>query len=62
MSKRSTRYLKIVSWARARYTNCGTLIVSVGGAPSIYSRIENAAFQKYMKAFRDADGCIVFGK
>lgn len=61
MSKRSNRYLRICMWARARYTKNGTLIVSTGNVPSIYSRIENAAFEKYMKAFRDADGCIIFG-
>jgi len=61
MSTRSARYLRIVSWARSRYTTAAGLIVSTGGCPSIYSRIENAAFEKYMKAFRDSDGCIVFG-
>lgn len=62
MSKRSTRYLKIVAWARTRYAIKGSVIISTGGIPSIYSRIENAAFAKYMKLYRDANGCIVFGK
>lgn len=42
------RYLKIVDWARARYTRNGFLILDIGGKPSPYSRIEQAAFARYI--------------
>lgn len=42
------RYLRIVRWARSRYTLDGVLAVSVGGLPSAYSRIERAAWDRYM--------------
>ena len=43
------RYLRLVNWAKRRYTNRDThsLTISVGGRPSIYSRIEAAAFRRY---------------
>jgi hypothetical protein len=44
------RYLAIVSCARKRYARGGLLIVSVGGVPSAYSWIENAAWSRYMGA------------
>ena len=43
-----SRYLKIVEWARLRYTRSGVLIVSVGNHPSPYTRIEKMAAQKYL--------------
>jgi hypothetical protein len=42
------RYLAIVGWARKRYTRAGMLTISVGGVPSAYSRIESAAWGRYM--------------
>ncbi len=42
------RYLKIVAWARRRYRRAdGSILISIGGRPSIYSRIEAAAFRRY---------------
>jgi hypothetical protein len=44
------RYLKIVAWARRRYADRVTgriLISTTRGGPSIYSRIETAAFRRY---------------
>jgi hypothetical protein len=43
------RYRRIVEWARSRYTVKGLLIVDTGGIPSIYSRIEDLAFNKYLR-------------
>lgn len=43
------RYLRVVYWARARYTdNTGLLVISRGGNPSMFSRIEAAAWRKYI--------------
>lgn len=42
------RYLAIAQWARRRYSSGGVLVVSVGGKPSRYSRIELAAWKRYM--------------
>jgi hypothetical protein len=56
-----SKYQKIVAWAQLRYTSSkGLLIVSTGGKPSVYSRIENAAFNKYLRLPRDADGRLLF--
>lgn len=44
------RYLRIVHWARDRYTDSdGYLVKSVGRVPSVYTRIEAAAWNRYMK-------------
>lgn len=43
------RYLALVKWARERYTSAGLLTISTGGAPSAYSRIESAAWGRYME-------------
>ena len=43
------RYMAIVEWARKRHTHGGELIVSRGGQPSAYSRIEAAAWARYME-------------
>lgn len=53
------RYLSIVEWARQRYTVAGVLVLSTGGKQSTYSRIESAAFEKYMRFARDESGAIV---
>lgn len=53
------KYQRVVNWARARYTKGNSLVISTGGVPSIYSRIEDAAFTRYMKLQRDAAGRIV---
>lgn len=42
------RYLKIVAWARKRYTRAGRLVISIGGEPQAYKRIECAAWDRYM--------------
>lgn len=44
------RYLKIVAWARKRYSRNGQLIISIGGNPSPYSFIENLAAVKLLGA------------
>ena len=41
------KYQLIEAFARRRYTKNGVLIVDVAGVPSIYSRIESAAWKKY---------------
>lgn len=41
------KYQSIEAFARRRYTKNGVLIVDVAGVPSIYSRIESAAWKKY---------------
>lgn len=43
-----SRYSKICKWAWKRYTKANMLIMSVGGKPSPYALIEQAAFDKYM--------------
>ena len=60
-NQKMARYLRLVAWARARYVVAGTLIISTGGVPSTYSRIEALAFERYMRCPRDADGALVFG-
>jgi len=42
------RYLRLVTWARKRYTVNGSLVVSVGGIASPYSLIEQAAAVKFL--------------
>jgi len=37
------RYLRIVTWARKRYTIDGVLIVNIGSQASPYTLIENLA-------------------
>lgn len=42
-------YLKITRWAKNRYSKNGEIILyHAGGRPSIYSRIEAAAWSKYI--------------
>ena len=56
LSKRESiqRYLAITTWARSRYTMPGgRLLVSVGGKPSKWSRIEDAAAVKYLGCVAD---------
>lgn len=69
MAKQS-KYLRIVAWARARYTDSkGVLVISqgrlidgkAGQVLTAYGRIESAAWNKYMKPVRDAQGRILFG-
>ena len=43
-----SKYLLITSWAAKRYRRGGLLILSVGNDLSIYSRIERAAWNKYL--------------
>jgi hypothetical protein len=42
------RYIRITTWARARYTRKDKLIISYGGHDSIFKKIERAAFNKYI--------------
>lgn len=42
------RYLKIVEWARRRYTRNGVLITYIGTTPSRYTEIEGMAWTKYI--------------
>jgi len=42
------KYLEIVKWARNRYAKNGWLVLERGGKPSKYSRIEKAAWKKYL--------------
>jgi hypothetical protein len=43
------KYLRVVYWARTRYTDkAGLLVISKGGSPSMFSRIESAAWNKYI--------------
>jgi hypothetical protein len=49
------RYLEIVEWARQRYTGAnGRLVISKGGHPATYSRIEDAAARRYLFGSRQA--------
>ena len=49
------KYLRIVKWARRRYTINGALTISMGGNPSIYARIERAAWNRHMSAATPGD-------
>jgi hypothetical protein len=43
------RYLRMVRWAGKRYADAkGRVVVSIGGMPSLYSRIELAAARKFL--------------
>ena len=55
------KYLRVVHWAQARYTDpvTHTLVLDTGGVKSTYSRIEDAAFAKYMALPRDASGALI---
>lgn len=44
----SDKYLKLMEWARERYGYEGNLITYVGGVPTKYTRIEIAAWKRYM--------------
>ena len=50
-----TRYLRLIHWARARYTTDGVLMLSVGGQPTTYSRIEATAWRKLIAGTHDLD-------
>lgn len=44
--KNRERYTALCLWARNRYTRPdGSVVISTGGAPSAYRRIDNAARQ-----------------
>ena len=61
MNPRIEKYRRVVGWALARYTYRRThlLVIDTAGVKSTYSRIEDAAFKKYLALPRDADGGIV---
>lgn len=42
------RYLNLMKWAARRYTKDSKLEITIGGKPSAYSRIEAAAFNRYV--------------
>lgn len=42
------RYLAVVNRARKLFSRDGILILSKGGIPSIYTRVERLAWEKYM--------------
>ena len=48
INSNADRYLKIVRWAERRYTINGRLVLRVGGIPTVFTRIEMAAWQRYM--------------
>jgi hypothetical protein len=43
----STKYLRLMAWARKRYTKNNRLVTYIGGEPSVYNRIERAAWARY---------------
>ena len=45
---RFDRYLRIANWLRARYTRAGELVISIGGKPTRYSRLELMAYRRYV--------------
>ena len=52
------RYANIVAWARKRYQDSfGNLVLSVGDRPSKYSRIDKAAWTKYINSWENS-GCL----
>ena len=58
--RNARRYERVVRWAFRRYTGPnGRVVISTGGVPSVYSRIEDAAFARYMRLPRDASGALV---
>ena len=58
---RIEKYRRVVGWALARYTDRRThlLVLDTAGVKSTYSRIEDAAFAKYMALPRDASGALI---
>ena len=46
------RYLDIVEWARKRYTTHGVLVMDAYKVPSIYFRICDAAFARYIQEYK----------
>jgi hypothetical protein len=44
------RYIKLMAWARERYTVDGVLTVMIGNQPTAYTRIEQAAAAKFLGA------------
>ena len=49
--ERERRYLRIVRWAERRYCDpeTGELLIAIGREPSVYTRIEHAAWRRYME-------------
>lgn len=43
-----TQYLKICRWSQRRYGLNGCLVITQGGQPTRYSRIEALAWSRYM--------------
>jgi hypothetical protein len=43
----SAKYLRLMAWARKRYTKGNRLVTYIGGEPSVYNRIERAAWARY---------------
>ena len=47
-SRAEDRYLRLVRWAARRYRENGLLALERGGRPSAYTRIERAAWRRYV--------------
>lgn len=43
-----SRYERIMTWARERYTVDGRLIYAIGKHLTVYARIEELAFNRYI--------------
>ena len=57
---RGDRYVKgtIVDWARRRYTRNGELVITIGRIPTKFSRIERAAFDRYLGPPKPLDATV----
>ena len=42
------KYLKVVEWARKRYTSHNLLVIRTGEQDSVYTKIENLAWDRYL--------------
>ena len=49
MEQNLDRFIKICNWATKRYSENGYLIIQVGRKYTKYTRIERAAWKKYIK-------------
>lgn len=47
-AKNGRRYLRLCDWARRRYTRNDELITFIGTQPAPFTRIERAAWRRYM--------------
>lgn len=47
-----TRYLRVIDWAKRRYTQRGAIITHIANCPTRYTMIERLAFRRYIKLER----------